>query len=74
MKVIPKDDTIRNLIRHPIAGAFRSEGSSDWPDDTFTARRIADGDITVEEEAPPEGDAVKKEEEKSDRKSRARTE
>jgi hypothetical protein len=56
MKVVPKNDSIRNLIKHPVAGAFRTEGSSDWPDDTFTARRIADGDITVEEEPPPEGE------------------
>ena len=54
IKVTPKNDTIRKLIKHPTAGAFRTEGSSDWPDDSFTARRIADGDVTVEEAPPPE--------------------
>jgi hypothetical protein len=49
VNVIPKNDTIRKLIKHPVAGAFRSEGSSNWPDDTFTHRRLADGDITLEE-------------------------
>jgi hypothetical protein len=51
VKVTPKNDTIRKLIKHPTAGPFRTEGSSDWPDDSFTARRIADGDVTVEEAA-----------------------
>ena len=50
MKVVPKNDTIRKLMKHPVAGSFRSEGSSDWPDDSFTHRRIADGDVTIEEE------------------------
>jgi len=45
-------------MKHPVAGSFRTEGSSDWPDDSFTHRRIADGDVTVEE--------VKKEETKKE--------
>ena len=49
MKVVPKNDTIRKLIKHPAAGPFRAEGPADWPDDSFTARRIADGDVTVEQ-------------------------
>jgi hypothetical protein len=53
VKVVPKNDDIRNLLKHPTAGPFRSEGSSDWPDDSFTHRRIQDGDVTIEEPPPP---------------------
>ena len=51
VKIIPKNDDIRKLLKHPVAGAMRAEGSSDWPDDSFTARRVADGDVTIEQEA-----------------------
>lgn len=50
MKVLPKNDSVRNLLKHPTGRAFPENGSVDWPDDAFTARRIADGDVTVEEE------------------------
>lgn len=49
VKVVPKDDNIRKLLKHPTAGMMRAEGSSDWPDDSFTARRVADGDVTIEQ-------------------------
>jgi hypothetical protein len=46
MLVWPKDETMRKLLRHPSNQVgFRPEGPIDWPDDTFTARRIADGDV-----------------------------
>jgi hypothetical protein len=48
LKVTPKDDTLRRLLKHPRAGGFRAEGSAEWPDDRFTQRRIRDGDIKVE--------------------------
>jgi hypothetical protein len=54
MKVWPKNDEMRKILRHPIAGAFREEGPADWPDDQFTARRIADGDVTAEEHVEKE--------------------
>lgn len=53
MKVWPRNDSVRLTLRHPTAGAFRAEGPADWPDDTFTYRRIQDGDITLLAEAPP---------------------
>lgn len=56
MKVWPKDDTMRKALRHPSGNVgFNETGPIDWPDDTFTARRIADGDVTTEEPkaAPP---------------------
>lgn len=51
VKVVPKNDSIRKLLKHPTAGPFRTEGSSDWPDDSFTARRMADGDVILEQHA-----------------------
>lgn len=57
IRVTPKNDDMRRLLKHPRAGAFRSEGSMEWPDDSFTHRRLRDGDIKREE---------KKTEEKSD--------
>ena len=49
VKVLPKNAAIRKLIKHPVGGPFRGEGPAEWPKDTFTARRIADGDVTVEQ-------------------------
>ena len=50
LKVTPKNDTTRKLLKHPRAGAFPKEGAAEWPDDRFTKRRIADGDIRAEAE------------------------
>lgn len=50
VKVMPKNDKIRNAMRHPTGLGFRDSGPTDWPDDTFTARRIRDGDVTVVED------------------------
>jgi hypothetical protein len=55
MQVNPKNEDVRRVLAHPKAGKFRAQGSVDWPDDTFTHRRIADGDITkVESEQKEE--------------------
>ena len=48
LRISPRDDEMRKLIKHPRAGAFRSSGSSEWPNDTFTQRRIAEGVVTLE--------------------------
>lgn len=48
MKVWPKNDDMRKILKHGVI-AFPAEGPADWPDDTFTHRRIMDGDVTVEE-------------------------
>jgi hypothetical protein len=57
VRVMPKNDDIRGLLKHPSGARFRSEGSAVWPDDIYTFRRIQDGDIFVwmpkEEEASP---------------------
>lgn len=54
MKVWPKNEQMRKLLKHPEGQLFRETGSSDWPDDTFTHRRLQDGDIVTHdpEQAP----------------------
>ena len=47
VRVEPANDDMRRLLKHPHAGGFRSEGSMEWPDDTFTHRRLRDGDIKL---------------------------
>jgi hypothetical protein len=52
VRVVPKNDELRKVLKHPTTGmAFRESGSVEWPHDTFTKRRIRDGDITIEERA-----------------------
>lgn len=50
VRVEPRDDDMRRLLKHPRAGAFRSEGSLEWPDDTFTRRRLKEGSVKLAEE------------------------
>lgn len=52
VRVLPRDATIRRDITHQPSGiAFPAEGSVEWPNDRFTQRRIAEGDVTIEEDA-----------------------
>jgi len=44
------EDDMRRLLKHPKAGAFRAEGSIEWPNDTFTQRRLREGSIKLESE------------------------
>jgi len=48
VRVVPKDDEMRVLLKHPNGMAFRPEGGVEWPNDSFTQRRLADGDVTLE--------------------------
>ncbi len=49
MRVFAKNDVVKRLITHPQGNlAFREDGSAEWPDDSFTHRRIMDGDVTIE--------------------------
>jgi hypothetical protein len=59
MKVKAKNDDIRKILKHPTGGAFREDGTAEWPDDSFTHRRITDGDVTAEEQ-PQSQEAAKK--------------
>jgi hypothetical protein len=47
VRVEPADDNMRRLLKHPRAGGFRSEGSIEWPNDTFTQRRLREGSIKL---------------------------
>lgn len=49
VRVSPRDDEMRRLMKHPRAGGFRETGSAEWPLDTFTKRRIREGSVTLEE-------------------------
>lgn len=55
VKVLPKNDTMRKLLKHPSNGvAFPAEGPMEWPDDSFTHRRVTDGDVTIVEDKKAE--------------------
>jgi len=50
VRVLPKNDDYRRVLKHPNGMRFRDDGGSvEWPLDRFTRRRIADGSVTVEE-------------------------
>jgi hypothetical protein len=49
VRVVPANDEMRKILRHPRGLRFRSEGAMEWPNDRFTKRRLADGSITLEE-------------------------
>lgn len=51
VKVLPKNEDMRRILKHPSNNVgFRDDGPMEWPDDAFTARRVADGDVTIYEE------------------------
>jgi hypothetical protein len=50
VKVEPRDDDVKRVLKHPRAGAFKSTGSTEWPMDQFTQRRINDGSVKLAEE------------------------
>ena len=53
MQVWPKNEDIRRVIYHPTGVRFRADGPAEWPTDSYTARRIADGDVTAEDPNAP---------------------
>jgi len=52
VKVVPASEEIMKHMRHGVSrvGFTAMDKPVDWPDDTFTARRIRDGDVKVFEE------------------------
>ena len=58
MKVLPKNDEMRKVLKHGVI-RFPEEGPADWPDDSFTHRRIMDGDVTVVEDKKTKPDVGK---------------
>jgi hypothetical protein len=60
MKVWPRTEELRKLLKHPSRAGFRTpDGPEDWPEDSFTHRLIQDGDLLTEE--PPTKTAKAKE-------------
>jgi hypothetical protein len=58
VKVFAANETLREVLRHPSGGLrFRDDISQgvEWPNDSFTARRIADGSVRTD--GPGSGDA-----------------
>ena len=55
MKVFLKNEAVLKFLKHPVSKVgFRDMTSGvNWPEDSFTARRIRDGDVTTDEPAPP---------------------
>jgi len=58
VRVLPANDQLRKILKHPASGGFLAEGSTEWPLDQFTKRRLRDGDITLEEAPAVEGRRV----------------
>jgi hypothetical protein len=54
VRVEPINDDIRRVLKHPRMGPFRASGPSEWPNDRFTKRRIAEGVIKVVGDKPPD--------------------
>ena len=70
VRVSPRDDDVRAIIKHPRAGAFRSSGSLEWPNDTFTQRRLRDGTVVLEPPRNGNGNANTKAEAEASGKMR----
>jgi len=51
VRVVPAAgrEHLRSVLTHPNGTRLRAEGSVEWPNDRYTQRRIADGDIKIEE-------------------------
>jgi hypothetical protein len=49
VRVTPGNDDMRRVLKHPSGVGFAEAGSTEWPHDQFTRRRIQDGSVKVEE-------------------------
>jgi hypothetical protein len=48
VRVKANSEKIRKYIFHPIGRRrFNAKGYADWPNDSFTANRVRDGDVTI---------------------------
>jgi hypothetical protein len=48
VKVFAANETMRDVLRHPVGARFRDDMSAEWPNDSFTARRIKDGSVRID--------------------------
>jgi hypothetical protein len=68
-KVWLKNQEVLKYLKHPVSKTgFRDANAyAVWPDDSFTARRIRDGDVTIED---PGAAAKKHEQDEQQRRER----
>jgi hypothetical protein len=52
VRVVPRDDNIRQHLKHPSGLRFPKSGSAEWPLDRFTKRRLVEGSVTREDVKP----------------------
>jgi len=52
MKVWPATDDLRKVLRHPVGGPFEATGGKDWPEDTYTFRRLREGALLTQDPTP----------------------
>jgi hypothetical protein len=53
MKLKAKNETLARVLRHPNGMGFSADGTTHWPRDQFTLRRIRDGDVTLVDDDKP---------------------
>jgi hypothetical protein len=61
VRVVPTSDALRRVLTHPSGCKLRATGSTEWPMDKFTARRLAEGAIKIEDEKEDKKEDNKKE-------------
>jgi hypothetical protein len=56
VKVFAGSEALRGSLRHPSGARFRDnlDEAVEWPNDSFTARRIADGSVRTDKAGPAE--------------------
>jgi hypothetical protein len=69
VRVVPANDDVRRLMKHPHGGGFPESGAATWPDDRFTKRRLADSSVIREAEQPIDQARERREPERRQRQS-----
>jgi hypothetical protein len=64
VRVVPANDDVRRLMKHPRGSGFPESGGAEWPLDRFTKRRLVDGSITREEASRDEPEKERREPER----------
>jgi hypothetical protein len=54
MMIYPANEDVRKKIKHPNGIGFRDtlDQAVDWPNDSFTQRRLAGGSVLLEKATP----------------------
>lgn len=75
LKVYAANETLRDVLRHPNGARFHDamDQAVEWPNDSFTARRIAEGAVLTDgpgsaEPAPPDDETLNAREQAAARK------